>query len=555
MDREQARVVLESFIERIERDRQSGKWRLEGIVTEKERAALLAVLEMIGGDITRLVYEEQLPEPRAKNIFTVPLNLDSLGRDEPNDEETLLCLDFGTAMSKAFATRESDLELIDLPIGRQAGQVHPVYALFSSVYITEGGRILFGHRAVSESTHGDASGRKRFDSLKDILCKDVVCDLDEAPLEKEYNPTDIPLTKGDMVTLYLAYFTDMATSALQERFELSRYVRRRFTRPVLPPDRAAWAEEQLRKLLARAQILADTLHGQWNDGIRVELAQAILFGLREQEELPKYLIDHSMLEPVAAVASRLRHFEGKVDDRRLLMVVDVGAGTIDFALFAEFQSPGKPLTVWGIPGSVQVLRQAGDKVDVLLRRFIMKKADLSPSDPDFSRIDAGLSLRIRPLKEALFQSGEVGYTLENDATGVVRLEEFLSFPGVVELEKAIHAKFMEALEGVDPSWIEELGNGVLPIVFTGGGANLPMVRSLADRQIYVHGQMLQCRGATPTPAWIKEEYPELEDEYLHLAVAIGGASRDIPLLAPTTFQEFGGLHACGRKIEPALKGA
>jgi hypothetical protein len=345
----------------------------------------------------------------------------------------------------------------------------------------------------------------------------------------------------------------MATSELQAK-GFSRYVRRRFTRPVLPSDRAPWAEQQLQALLARAQVLADTLHGEWDDGINIVTVKQVLREIRNLEELPNFLIDKGIVEPVAAVGSRFRKFHCKSDLRRLLMVVDVGAGTIDYALFVELHKAGWPLQLYEIPGSIQVLRQAGDAVDKLLRRYILKKADLATNDHDFHMIDADLSLKIRQLKEQLFRDKTVTFSLTNDRSGVITLDEFLDQPGVKEFEKEIHHKFSQCLHDVDGSYISGLGGNGLVVVYTGGGAGLPMVRSLDNNDVFVHGRRLQMMPSTRLPVWVENDYPELAEEFPQLAVSIGGASRSLPILAPTTFQEFGGLQADGWTIPPAYKG-
>lgn len=558
MDKEIELTFLENLFERIERDPVTLKFKLDGVISEKEYRAILFAIESLGGscESQQDVEKEVLsyPEPRADTVIdAVPLNLDSLSLEEPEQQEVLLCLDFGTAMSKAFATDGGDENLVDLEIGRQAGQSEHVYTLMSSIFISDSGHILFGHRAVSESTHADSSNRKRMDSIKDILCKDVVCDLDQAPIDGSYNPTHVPFTKGDMVTLFLGYFTDMAVSQLHDK-NYSRYVRRRFTRPVLPPDRGPWAEDQLRILLARSQILADTMHGEWDSGVDVEKAKQILNDIKNLEEIPTFLIDDGVVEPVAAVGSRFRNLRCKDDLRRLLMVVDVGAGTIDYALFAELHEKGKPIVVWEIPGSIQVLRQAGDTVDKLLRRYILKTADVGTTDSDFHMIDADLSLRIRQYKEQLFREKRVEFYLTNDSSGVVLLEEFLQQPNVREFEKAIHEKFLLCLSSVHNSWVESLGMGGLAVVLTGGGAGLPMVRSLSKNNVSTHGMQLQLLASTLIPKWVEDEYPELEDEFPQLAVAIGGSSRSLPVLAPQLFSEFRGLDVDSWEILPAYKG-
>lgn len=557
-----ALAFVENLIERFERDTTNGKLKLNGVISEREYQALQFTVKILNDlsepALPKLVLKEiaSLDTINIKPVFTPILpNLNSIGIDQPESPDILLCLDFGTAMSKAFATDKTDDNLVDLKIGSEAGQSEPIYSLISSIFITDSGRILFGHRAVSESTRADAINRKRLDSIKDILCKDVMCNLDEAPLETAYNPTNIALTKGDMVTLFLAYFTDMATSQLQAN-GYSRYVSRRFTRPVLPPDRGSWAENQLRVLIVRAQILADTLHGGWHNGIDVETAKQLLTEIRNLEMLPTYLINSGIIEPVAAVGSRFRSFRCEKNFRRLLMVIDVGAGTIDYALFAEVHEIGVPIKIWEILGSIQVLRQAGDMVDKLLRNYILKKANVVSSDNDFLMIDADLSLKIRQLKEQLFQESKVNVTLTNDQLVQVNLGEFVEQPAVKEFEKSIHEKFFECLAGVHKSWIELFGNGDLAVVFTGGGATLPMIRSIENTNPFVHKKELKIKASTPIPPWVKNDYPELSSEFLQLAVAIGGASRSIPILAPEQFSEFKGLNESESSwtIPPIYKG-
>ena len=557
MSREIDLAIFDSLMDRLERDPVSGKWRLDGCVSAHElntlrRARDLLAMnhqaqplpdDLISGD------EKEEPGPSLGRS----LNLTSLELPGLEDEDIVVCLDFGTAMSKAIAHDMRNDRLLDLAIGQRAGQTFPVYSLISSIYITDSGRVLFGHQAVSESTHASYSGRKRLDSIKDILCKDVVSNLDEAPLEQEYNPTDVRLTKSDIVVLYLAYLTDMALAELANRYGVSRYVRRRFTRPVLPPERAVWAEDELKKLLARAQILADTLSGDWESGLSINEAAHLTKSVRNLESLPTFLVEEAIAEPVAAVNSRVRRSESNDSSRKMLMVVDVGAGTIDIAAFAQVQRPEFPIKYWEIPGSLKVLRQAGDTIDKLLMRRILDDSSITSSDPDYSRIGASLSLRIRQYKEDLFNDGEVQYQLENDAAGTIRIDDFLRHDSVKEFEKAVHARFMEALNGVDASWLD-LATPVLPVIFTGGGANLPMVRSIANGQVLVSGKVVEIRPAVAVPEWIKSEYPELEREYLHLAVAIGGAAPELPDLAPASAREFGGLQVDGWVIPPIQKG-
>lgn len=99
---------------------------------------------------------------------------------------------------------------------------------------------------------------------------------------------------------------------------------------------------------------------------------------------------------------------------------------------------------------------AGDKVDGLLRGFIAQKESIDPSDNSGKLILADLSRRIRSLKEVLFKTGELEYTLSDDTVGRIRLEDFLADGKVIRFGQAVEDGFKEALGAVDESWLRWL---------------------------------------------------------------------------------------------------
>src|SRR5690606_8737495 len=106
-------------------------------------------------------------------------------------------------------------------------------------------------------------------------------DGDNKVLPKEWNPTPYKLTQGDLLRVYLAYLTDMANQALATWHVgdegVGRYVRRRFARPCWPnPDQAQWADQLMKRMLAEAQILADTFSDRWSGGLSVAEIKAAL---------------------------------------------------------------------------------------------------------------------------------------------------------------------------------------------------------------------------------------------------------------------------------------
>jgi len=170
-----------------------------------------------------------------------------------------MCVDFGTAMSKAFAI-QGESTPIELALGQRAGDKG--YPVDSSLFISDDGILHFGPQAVEHGTAVAGLGRARFDSPKARLSMGQQVDIHRAPIGKEINPiTATPVTEGELITLYLGYLTDLATSELEAK-GYSRYCARRFARPCWSDERNKWAEPLLRRMLSQAQILADTFHDQ-----------------------------------------------------------------------------------------------------------------------------------------------------------------------------------------------------------------------------------------------------------------------------------------------------
>jgi molecular chaperone DnaK (HSP70) len=530
MNKEQAAALLRSLAERVRTDAASGAISVEISLSEKRA---------LEHGASWLVGEEPLTPPPVPAPFS--LNLASAALHEPDNPEVLLCLDFGTAMSKAFARRLTDDELLPLAIGQRAGQADPIFGLISSVYVSPDGRLLFGQDAVSASHDGRAADLRRIDSFKDMLAKgDPGKELGQAFLDAKSNPTSVMLREIDVLALYLAYLTDMAVTELAEKHGVSRYVRRRFTLPVFDRERSIWAKRSLRDVLARAQVLADTFHGRWKDGILVVDAKAAVNAARQAHVAPVLIEEDGVTEPMAAISSRVHGVARSASVRQLFAVVDVGAGTIDFALFYRVpQKEDKPDRFFLIPGTEKVLRQAGNQVDNELAAFILQHAGVRPSDHDFARIESALALDIRLLKEDLFRGdGTLNYKLEKDREGQITRQDFLNSDGIRKLEQQIHRKFEDMIASAHESWFTGTALVDLVALVTGGGADLPFVRSLEGKQI-TRSRPLSIRLGTARPPYIETEYQFLSIEYPRLAVALGGSSGKLPELAPQQFTELG----------------
>lgn len=539
MDNQSARLFLESLLERVVHDPNTGKNSIPGTLSAHEISALETALQVLGGEASARVHltakpaEENLSEKRAQvepqaaskveNVVVAVLDLKSLDLENAADEQIILCLDFGTAMSKAFATVVEDDEAVKslpLKLGRQGAKGGQLYPVPSSLWIASDGLIYFGEQAIALSMQESSGTRQRFDSLKKELIMGLVdVSLDRVPLCPEINPTQVVFSKGDAITLYLGYLTDLACSELEINHNVSRYVYRRFALPPWEEKRREWGESMLSKMLAQAQIIADTFHGRWENGISIEEAKSALEKVGALRRLPNYLIGDGVSEPLAAGTSRFRKEEKA---RGLAMVIDVGAGTSDFALFVVSEDPVREIfKAWPIKGCNESLQQAGDNLDFALLRAILDKAMIDISNPDYPFIVTGLRMNLRTLKEELFREGYCTYNLSNGDRGTIELETFLKQPAVQTFGVRLNETFQSVLARADKSFIDRFNGGMLTIVLTGGGATLPMVTDLSEGSCSIHGIVFQKALAPLVP----EEYvdhPELGFVYSQLAVAIGG---------------------------------
>ncbi len=543
MEREKTRILLENVFARLERDPESARWRLVGTVTDGEHDALIEAVVAFGGTLA-----PPSPVP-ASRFVPVPsgraaeLNLESLKRASPEHPEILLCLDFGTAMSKAMATRDADDNLIELALGKAAGDRGEIYGLRSSMFIARSARIHFGHEAIAQSNEVESTSRKRLDSLKQRLSQGHPGDLSEGMFDVATNPTSVPMSWADAITLYLGYLTDIATTELVGA-GFSRYVKRRFARPCWEHGRANWADGELRAMLARAQVIADTFHGRWNGGIPLDEAKATIDKVAALDQIPEFLVAEGVEEPIAAAASRL---ESQERERGLFVVLDIGAGTSDFAAFWGNQDPeADRFTVWQIPGTIDALAQAGDTIDGYLHGFILERAHLRPGQTDYEFASSRLALEIRQTKESLIRDGEVDVVLSNSSRIKVTRDEFLASDAVQDFSRLLSDRLAGVLTRADASWLkavasfERVGRDYITLVLTGGGSALPVVKDLAKGAVEAHGRRFRLMEARSVPAWIEERYPGIIPSYQQMAVAIGGAARRLPQLGPAT-PAFGGI--------------
>lgn len=446
------------------------------------------------------------------------------------DDNLVLGVDFGTALSKAFAILDGpDPKWYDLALGKYVGDASSPYPLPSSLWIDGNGTVHFGRSAIERSNAQETLGayRPRLDSLKQWLSHgNGSAALLESEISRELNPLaeTVRFTYRDAITVLLAYLLDCAQGALRV-FSGAVFPAVRFAVPCFRSDEMDAVASVLRELLPRALVLADSLRGKrvWSDGIQlVELQQLLEEIARTPDRLPHNIILAQLPEAVAAGQGVLRTHDSQ---KRIAIIIDVGAGTTDFAAFHVVEDDQKEVFRFSVVrDSVRAIRKAGDHVDNIIKGFLRQ----THPDAPLTAL-APVMGRVRQLKERLFTAGTADYTLADGTQGKLELAEVLRLSAMNDLEGSFRAEFNKVLEAIGPDMIR--GREIC-VVFTGGGASLPVIRALVEGGVVTLGGITaRVRTLDAVPAGVRGKWDEdFVAAYPQLAVAIGAASKHVPTL-------------------------
>jgi molecular chaperone HscA len=539
MKEDKASILIENLLERVVID-ENGTMSLPGVLTSNELKALQFAIVKLGGSVADFnsfisaaplasQTENLIPVLRkndAEHLTATERELDFSALEMPLISDMRVCLDFGTAMSKATLVLDGANEQICvLELGKPGDQEEiSNVMLISSVYIDNSGLIWFGKNAVDRSLiEGGDGTRQRLDNIKRRLSEDGFDDLVGTPV---FAPQGIRVTYGQMILAYLMFLT-WATNRALESAGYKRNVQRRFAMPCFPSNKSRDVSHELRRMLGEAQVLADTFSTVMADGIPVtEFTKAVADLKLAKADYP--FMAEDITEPLG-VAGALLSWRNRVD--MLVMVIDVGAGTSDLSLYRILVDPKEGLnTAQEVVQSARGITEAGNFLDRILIEFILKKAGVKSSADGAVAARSKLELNIRDYKETLFNEKFLFVTLSNDLDVEIGLDEFLSIDAVKGFGQTLRKAMSEILESVDFSFVEWIlanPSRYLTVALTGGGAALPMVQDLAKGSILVRGQNVPVQPALSFPTWLQADFSELEDDFARIAVSLGGARKKL----------------------------
>lgn len=526
MDRIEAKILINNLLKRIKQI-DAEQYELPGVLTTGELDALNLALAVLGGATSPTLKPTATPPPAATVSSPPPivLNLSIFELPQPSLKERL-CLDFGTAMSKAALVLsgidEDDVEEIHvLELGKPGDQREVSDTmLISSLYIDNSGLIWFGKKALDRSlVEGGNGERMRIDNVKRFLSERAM----QTDVSAIYNPTQTQLKMGDLLLAYLMFMTWAANSDAA-KYGVPRNIKRRFAMPCFSAEQSREVEGTLRTLLGQAQVLADTFGDSLHQGLRVEDFEEATKQLRSVSRQYDFVTE-ALTEPLG-VANAILSTDSNT--RRLTLIVDVGAGTSDVSLYRlHVDSDSSVRQALEAKGAARGIPLAGNHLDRALTELILRKAGVGSDNPRNVNIRSNLALNIRDYKEALFIGETLTVRLLDGQVVDIEINELIELAAVQTFRNELRQCLVDTLETVDESWVGVASREGLAVILTGGGSKLAMVQELTSGQLEVKGRTIRLLPTAAFPDWLRREYPALEDDFPRIAVSLGGGRESL----------------------------
>ena len=537
MNNEVAKLLVESLVERLEP--KGTKFRLpDGIISQKEREALLLLAgldphlpaaDASEANPTAVVSQADLASASVR-IVPPRFKIKDSCIDAPADASALLCIDFGTAFSKASIWLEGEDAPIPLDLGTASGTGGLL--VDSSAFIDDG-HLFFGPEAVRRhAALGDVS-RLPFASPKELLTHDHESFHTSRP-NTSIDPTG-SFRSRDLLALYLAFLTAISCDRAAAH-GVGPHVLRRFAAPGWSNSQVSASSphfehvaKQMNELLVDAQVLADSIPlSAWATGLDIGMARSALDDLglvtADRKRLSSF-VERPVLEAVAAatgVQDRL------VNRRPQVLVIDVGAGTTDIGVF-KYSIAEEEARVATYKNGLSALKIAGNRLDDALIDLAWSQLGYA-SDSQLKDTHARrMRIRVRDLKRTVFTTGATNIELDGFETVKVEQAQLEQTPAARYFAREFETAVKKALNGAGVGSRNFLQTNEPNVaVFTGGGGTLPMLRRLFDKPIELEGGNAVFEVVDPIPNWLESYGPDVRQIFPQLAVSTGGCAPHLP---------------------------
>src|SRR5689334_1156267 len=441
--------------------------------------------------------------------------------DNVNLSRARICIDFGTALSKASLCLDPTLPLEvgvkPLPIGAVSRAQHAL--LTPSVLFVDSGRIFFGPLALEYAQRGAAQGRDPLLSFKTVLgAKDAPTILAQK-MRPSVDPTGT-LTHRDALVLYLAYLDQLIREALAVTQGLPpgvAEVKRRYTSPVW--KMGAGQDRVFEAIFNEAAAVSQKLGRLFLSSEGISIAQC-KDALDKAVQMPgNGRLETGVFEPHAAAAASLAFSTAPTN---FVLVFDIGAGTTDVAAF-EFDDRTNPPALTEITDARQCSGLAGDEIDRILIELYFRKRGGDQSQAEEQRVLRMFKLNARELKHQLFAHGKVILRTGWNTT-TIKLSDLSEDPQFREYQVALTRIIAASLAPVERR-AQAYGAHVIDVVLAGGGSHLPFLPDLVRAAAAQNPRSVPLRVSplSPTSRLYEGVDPSLGGAFPQIAMSVGGA--------------------------------
>lgn len=436
-----------------------------------------------------------------------------------------LCIDFGTAFSKAAAApvdawaRFNPSLVRPLMLGSHHQQGN-AFLLDSAVFI-DGDRVFFGREAIARANQHVGDRRVALKSFKTVLGAPDLERALNANAPASIDPHRV-FQMRDLVTLYLAYLLEAVRAAVAQDYIVAEAssLAYRYAAPAWRSDDVAAPHVTVRRLFGEADAVRSSVGEALlsPDGLSV---QTVVDLLPEATASAQPLDMGLVIEATAAAAYSLIGLE---DRSSHLIVVDMGAGTTDIAAVEHTSAAAAELADARV-----TIRQAGDFIDSVIAGVAMKAADWARNTEAQTSLWTALMRQMRDIKETIFAEGAAtlrheGRTVVVSMRAIERDQDFRDFT------KMLQQAYEHSLAVVRRD-AKSLKRSRVHAVAVGGGAHAPFVQALFTSKSAKSNPSVAVRPATPNWAYASEFKGNLAPVFPQLAISIGGALAPEGMLA------------------------
>jgi len=446
-----------------------------------------------------------------------------------DDADWNVCIDFGTAFSKAAAAPARAWEnfkpqtVRPLALSQAADGARNPFMLTSAIFVGKD-HIFFDWSAIEQSVQAEDNKRQALASFKVLL---GAGDLERA-LNAMAPATIDPhrmFRHRRLIVLYLAYLLRALDRAIAADPMLAgARINRRYACPAWGDGFEPGQHAVIVRLFDEADHVRRALGDQLaaSEGVPLKTAMDALENAQAAPAPATPTVSSMIYEATAASACASI---GQSTDAAHLVVLDVGAGTTDIAALAHIDG-----AFIDLPEARITLDRAGDFIDRVLLNLIIERGLSAKGPAEQARLWRILMRSIRKVKETLCIDHRAAVQHEGKVI-VITTKDLAKDADYKAFVREAGEAFLESVEVAARRAVAD-GRDALHLIAAGGGAAAPFVQDIFARAPAKLGKVrITQKPATPNWAHDPAFAGNLAPFFPQLMIAMGGALAPDRLLA------------------------